>query len=67
MKTQNRAFLFDGFMLVNILQKSVTFVSDQKSGAIFYQPNFWRILTKTSILMQNCIEDDMGRRNWQNI
>ena len=27
---------------------------------------FGEILTKTSILKQNCIEDDMVRRNWQN-
>ena len=24
------------------------------------------ILTKTSILMQNCTADDMAKRNWQN-
>ena len=38
--------------LVNILQKSVTYA---------------RGLVKTSIFMQNCIEDDMVGRNWQNI
>ena len=48
----------------NILQKSVNFARDCTN---FLKTIFLgKILTKTSILMQNCIEDDMVRRNWQN-
>jgi len=49
---------------VNILQKSGTFARD---CANFSQQNFGEDFDKTSILMQNCIEDDMIRRNLQNI
>ena len=34
---------------------------------IFAYQMFGKILTKTSTLLQNCIGDDMVRRNWQNI
>ena len=54
--------------LVNILQKSVAFARERASGAKFFANQILgQILTKTSILMQTCIEDDMVRRNWQNI
>ena len=39
--------------LVNILPKNVTFARDCASSANF--------------LLYNCIEDDMVRKNWQNI
>ena len=35
----------------------------QKHNTVFCQPNF----DKNIILLQNCIEDDMVRRNWQNM
>ena len=47
---------------VNILQKLLT-----GTASIFANKILRKILTKTSILMQNCIEDDMVRRNLQNI
>ena len=37
------------------------------TAPIFANKILGKILTKTAILMQNCIEDDMVRRNWQNI
>ena len=48
---------------VNILQKSGTFARDR---ANFCQQNFWENFDKNINFMQNCIEDDMVRRNWQN-
>ena len=58
-------------MILKILSQAYPHLTGEyfrkKETQFFANQILGKILIKTSILMQNCSEDDMVRRNWQNM